>query len=144
MLIPLLMGTAMMIVNLGILIMTLVFILRLLTNNVRDSEQQPSLWRDTRILSGVLGVLIVGHLFQFGTWAALFMLLGEFSDFATAFYHSTVNFTSLGYGDIVMSERWRLLGALEAGNGVLMFALSASSLLEVMRAVFRHHRAKGP
>ena len=60
------------------------------------------------------------------------MYLGEFSDFATAFYHSMVNFASLGYGDIVMSERWRLLGAIEACNGVLMFGLSAGTMLSVM------------
>jgi len=69
-------------------------------------------------------------------WAMLFMYLGEFNDFLTAFYHSTVNFASLGYGDIVMSERWRLLGALEASNGVLMFGLSAGTLLAVMSHIF--------
>jgi hypothetical protein len=48
-------------------------------------------------------------------------------DYATAFYHSTVNFTTLGYGDIVMPPIWHLLGPLEAANGVLMFGLSASA-----------------
>ena len=54
------------------------------------------------------------------------MLLGEFSDFSTAVYHSAVNFVTLGYGDIVMSERWRLLGPLEAINGILMFGVSTA------------------
>jgi hypothetical protein len=49
-------------------------------------------------------------------------------DYATAFYHSAVNFTTLGYGDIVMAPVWRLLGPLEAANGVLMFGLSASAM----------------
>ncbi|WP_321913655.1 MULTISPECIES: ion channel [unclassified Paraburkholderia] len=31
------------------------------------------------------------------------MFLGKFSDFATALYHSAVNFITLGYGDIVVS-----------------------------------------
>jgi len=52
-----------------------------------------------------------------------------------------VNFTSLGYGDIVMSEKWRLLGALEAGNGVLMFGLSASTILSIMNALFARRKA---
>ena len=54
------------------------------------------------------------------------MACGEFKDFATAFYHSVVNFTTLGYGDLVMSEKRRILGALEAANGVLMFGLTTS------------------
>jgi hypothetical protein len=43
-----------------------------------------------------------------------------------------VNFTSLGYGDVVMSERWRLLGALEAGSGILMFGVSTASFFAVI------------
>jgi hypothetical protein len=69
-------------------------------------------------------------------------LLGEFPDFDTAFYHSAVNFASLGYGDIVMSERWRLLGALEATNGVLMLSLSAGAILSVMNDVLSRNRAR--
>jgi voltage-gated potassium channel Kch len=88
-----------------------------------------------------MGVLLLGHLFQFATWALLFVWLEEFDDFATAFYHSTVNFTSLGYGDIVMSEARRLLGALEAANGVLMFGLSAGAILSVMNWLFRRRKA---
>ena len=68
------------------------------------------------------------------------MYLNEFNDFLTAFYHSAVNFASLGYGDIVMSEKWRLLGALEASNGVLMFGLSAGTMIPIMSNLFARHR----
>ena len=68
------------------------------------------------------------------------MYLGEFQDFATAFYHSTVNFASLGYGDLVMSEQWRLLGALEAANGVLMFGLTAGTMFSIMQNMVRQHQ----
>ena len=50
-----------------------------------------------------------------------------------------MNFSSLGYGDITMSERWRLLGALEAGNGVLMFGLSTGTIFSVMTRLFNQH-----
>jgi hypothetical protein len=66
-------------------------------------------------------------------------MLGEFTDMETAFYHSVVNFTSLGYGDIVMSPRWRLLGGLEAANGVLMFGVTTGSLMAVMSRLFVRH-----
>ncbi len=74
-------------------------------------------------------------------WAKIFVFLEEFQDFSTAFYHSTVNFASLGYGDIVMSEEWRLLGALEACNGILMFGLTTGALLAVMTNLFKHYDA---
>jgi hypothetical protein len=63
------------------------------------------------------------------------VLCGEFADFEEAFYHSAVNFMTLGYGDIVMSRRWRLLGPLEAVNGSLMLGLSAAMLFTVLGRV---------
>jgi hypothetical protein len=93
----------------------------------------------TRSLGVVVLVLFLGHVLQFAVWAWLFLYLGEFEEFATAFYHSAVNFTSLGYGDIVMSERWRLLGGLEAANGVLMFGLSAGAILSIMNRMMLQH-----
>jgi hypothetical protein len=77
-------------------------------------------------------IILAGNLLQITLWAALFLAYGEFVDFATAFYHSVVNFTTLGYGDLVMSEERRLLGALEAANGVLMFGLTTGFLFAVL------------
>jgi len=79
--------------------------------------------------------LFIGHIVQVAIWAVLFMRVGEFGDFSTAFYHSMVNFASLGYGDIVMSPSWRLLGAIEASTGVLMFGVSAGVMLAVMSRI---------
>jgi len=141
MLIPMLIGIVMMVINLGILVLAVAFLIRLLTNRIGDEPEEPTLSEDVKVLSLVMAVLMFGHMLQFATWALLFTWLGEFTDFATAFYHSTVNFTSLGYGDIVMSEKWRLLGALEAGNGVLMFGLSASTILSIMNSLFARHKA---
>jgi hypothetical protein len=63
-------------------------------------------------------------------------------DFETACYHSAVNFTTLGYGDIVMAPRWRLLGPLEAANGVLMFGLSASAMFAVTHRLLELRRSR--
>jgi hypothetical protein len=129
-------GVVMMILNLGIQLVAITLILRFIQRRL-DKRQSPGFAVDIGTLSAVMAVLIIGHGFMFATWALLFQWLGEFEDFATAFYHSTVNFTSLGYGDIVMSEEHRLLGALEAANGVLMFGLTAGSILAVMNFLFQ-------
>jgi len=94
---------------------------------------------DMSALITVLLVLFLGHLIQIAIWASLFVYLGEFTSFPISLYHSTVNFTSLGYGDLVMSEHWRLLGPLETANGVLMFSLSAAAMFAVMSRLFRRH-----
>jgi hypothetical protein len=137
---PLLIGCVTIVLNMGIQIMAVVMLIRYLARRLNLDGIGTRYSSDTRILSVVVIFLLAGHLLQFLSWALLFMFLGEFSDFATAFYHSTVNFASLGYGDIVMSEKWRLLGALEAANGVLMFGLSAGTILTAMQRMFNRNK----
>ncbi len=66
-------------------------------------------------------------------------MLGEFDEYYEAVYHSAVNFASLGYGDIVMSHRWKLLGPLEALCGVLMLGMNAAVLMAIMQHMLRSH-----
>jgi Ion channel len=74
----------------------------------------------------------LGHLAEIGLWALVFVICGEFRDYGTAFYHSAVNYTSLGYGDLLMSASWRLLGPLETANGSLLFGISTAMIFAVM------------
>ena len=89
-------------------------------------------WTDLGIFARVVFYASLGHLLEMGFWAVLFMICGEFSDFGTAFYHSAVNYTSLGYGDLIMTPSWRLLGPLETANGTLLFGASTAMIFAVM------------
>lgn len=136
MFVPLLLGSIIIIVNMGIQCFAIVAVIRYFLKKQKANAGKISFLADANMICNLLVVLFAGHMLQFMIWAGLFILLGEFSDFNTAFYHSMVNFSSLGYGDIVMSESWRLLGALEACNGVLMFGLSAGVMLAAMIQIF--------
>lgn len=140
MLLPLVIGSVMVLVNLVVQVIAVTWLIGYFMKRAGSGQFIPSFGNDFRILALVLVVITLGHYLQFTTWAALFVLLGEFQDFSTAFYHSTVNFTSLGYGDIVMSDRWRLLGGLEAANGVVMFGLSAGTVLSTMSILFGRYK----
>ena len=89
-------------------------------------------WTDLGIFARVVFYASLTHLLEIAFWAVLFMIVGEFSDFATAFYHSAVNYTSLGYGDLIMTPSWRLLGPLETANGMLLFGVSTATIFAVM------------
>jgi hypothetical protein len=54
------------------------------------------------------------------------------------FYFSAQNYTALGIGDVVLSERWRLLGPLEAMNGLLLFGLSTAVMFAVLSRLITH------
>ncbi len=88
-------------------------------------------------LAIVMFLIFIAHLMQFATWAAVFVAIGQFDSYTEAYYFSAVNFTSLGYGDIVMDAEWRILGPLEAANGVLMFGLSAGMLVALISLFVR-------
>jgi hypothetical protein len=103
-----------------------------LVRRERSRGQVGTPWTGLGIFARVVFYASLGHLLEMGFWAVLFMICGEFSDFGTAFYHSAVNYTSLGYGDLIMSPSWRLLGPLEAANGALLFGVSTAMVFAVM------------
>jgi len=92
-----------------------------------------SFWIDMGIVAPALLYALVAHLAEIALWALLFVVCGEFSDFGTAYYHSAVNYTSLGYGDLIMTPSWRLLGPLETANGMLMFGVSTAMIFAVIQ-----------
>ena len=144
MLVALMLGCATVFITMGVQVAVVVILIRYLIKVMsHDDHNTESFGFDTYAISLILLMLFAGHLLQIAIWAFMFMYLGEFGDFLTAFYHSAVNFAALGYGDIVMSEKWRLLGALEASNGVLMFGLSAGTLLSVMTRLFARRTIAG-
>lgn len=80
----------------------------------------------------VMSFAFVAHIVEVAIWAWLFILCGEFQEFGAAYYHSAVNYTTLGYGDVIMSPVWKLLGPLEAADGSLMFGVSTAMVFTVI------------
>jgi hypothetical protein len=130
-------GTTLTLVNLMILLLAAKPSLHYLKKRLAKFDHQSSKHPFVVPLTVVMSFLFLGHLLQFATWAAVFLAIGQFDSYETAFYFSATNFTSLGYGDIIMDPTWRLLGPLEAANGVLMFGLSAGLLVAVIGYFFR-------
>lgn len=79
--------------------------------------------------------LMAAHSIGVWIWAATFLQLGAFDALEPAIYFSIISFTTLGFGDIVLTEKWRVLSGLTAANGLLIFALSAAFLVEFLTRV---------
>jgi hypothetical protein len=69
-------------------------------------------------------IRISGAPYRDSLWAWLFKICGDFHKCGTAYHHSAVNCTILGYGGLIMTPSWRLLGSIEAADGALMFGVS--------------------
>ena len=102
---------------------------------------RPGFLAGIRPLLVAMLVMMVANFLQIALWGALFLWLGEFGELYEAIYHSAVNFTSLGYGDVVMSKERKLLGPLEAVNGVLMLGMTAAALMAILQHLIKRQAA---
>lgn len=90
-------------------------------------------------LLGLAVLVIIGiHTVEAWGWATIYLFVGEFTSLEPALYFSIVTATTLGYGDITLSEQWQLLGTFEAMGGLILFGASTAFLMELMRRLFYH------
>jgi len=96
-----------------------------------------SFWGRSLVIAAVVLILFVAILIEAGLWATVFVALGALSHFEEALYFSTVTYTTLGYGDVVLDDRWRLLASFEAANGIIMFSWTTALIFVAIRRISR-------
>lgn len=72
-------------------------------------------------------------------WAAVYMIIGAIPTFEEALYFSTVSFTTIGYGDVVLGREWRLLAAFEGANGMIIFGWTTALVIAVIQRFYNWH-----
>lgn len=86
----------------------------------------------TIIVLTVCCVLIV----EIWVWALFYLAVDALPNLESALYFSTSAFTTVGYGDVVLDETWRMLSAIEATSGFLLFGWSAAFIFEIVSKVY--------
>jgi hypothetical protein len=132
MVLPLLVGIGALLVSLLSYGMGTALVLHLVVYLIRKGYAGLAFWKNVAVLMIVSLATGLVHLIQIALWALAILACGAISTFEDAFYYSAQNYTALGYGDITIPERWRLLGPLEAINGLLLFGLSTAVIFAVM------------
>ena len=84
------------------------------------------------IMIVTVSLLMAFHLAEIAVWSLGYALLDVTPPGADRFYFAFVNYTTLGYGDIVPRAEWRLLGPMTAMNGVLLFGWSTAVIFDVL------------
>jgi len=75
-------------------------------------------------------------------WAFAFLALGVFDTLEEAIYFSMVSFTTLGFGDVLATDDWRLLSGFVATGGFILFGLSTAFMFEAIAELRQAHRAR--
>ena len=81
-------------------------------------------------------LLIVCHVAEITIWGLFYLWSGCFPNIESAFYFSGVTYTTVGYGDLLLPARWRILGPVEALSGILMCGLSASMFFATLQRIY--------
>ena len=90
-------------------------------------------FRDSLVLVLVVLWLMMAHAIEIAMWSWTYMRYGLFDNWETSFYFATSSYTTLGFGDVLAPQAWRLLSGATAANGFLLFGLSAAFLFETAR-----------
>src|SRR6516162_1696902 len=86
------------------------------------------------VMIPTISVLMAAHTIEVFVWALAYLIFGAAPEGADLVYFAFVNYATLGYGDVLPVESWRLLGPLTAMNGMLLFGWSTAVIFfEVLR-----------
>jgi hypothetical protein len=125
-------STGMMLLTVLIHFFGIVFLLRLLNRHwQRVAHLHETLRHSTMLVLAVLGIVFL-HTVEIWTYALLYLGLGALNGFEPALYFSTVCFTTLGFGDIVLGPQFRMISAIEAANGLILFGWTTAFLFSLM------------
>jgi hypothetical protein len=102
-----------------------------------------SLVRSTLKLAVFVLWLFLATIIEVWIWAILYLVLGAIATLENAVYFSTVTFTTLGFGDIVLDEKWRVLSSFEAANGLLMFGWTTALVFAAVQWVYAGRKYGG-
>ena len=103
-----------------------------------DWKKGRSSKRLTRIflVSGIVIMMFLASVMEVCVWALTYLALNAIEGFERALYFSMVTFTTLGYGDVVLVERWRLLSSFEAANGIIMFGWTTAIVIAAVQRIY--------
>ncbi|MGA2128000.1 MAG: potassium channel family protein [Xanthobacteraceae bacterium] len=92
------------------------------------------------VMIATVAVLMAAHLSEIAIWSSAYALFDVATEGTDYVYFAFVNYTTLGYGDVVPVARWRLLGPMTAMNGVLLFGWSTAVIFHVLLTMVRTSR----
>ena len=99
-------------------------------------------WVMVWLLVRITWTLIAIHLVEIAVWAVFFWRQRCLPDLESSFYFSGVTYTTVGYGDLVLPQDWRILGPVEGLTGILMCGLSTGFFFAVISSLYAAQKKK--
>jgi hypothetical protein len=138
----LLFGGIVSLINIALHAVVMAVVVGTARNALKWEHRQSHVWL-TAVMVTTVGVLMTAHVTEVMIWALAYAVLDVVPAGTDVLYFAFVNYTTLGYGDVVPVERWRVLGPMAAMNGVLLFGWSTAVIFEVLRQAMRRRDRMG-
>jgi hypothetical protein len=129
-------GSVVSLANIAVHAMAMLVIIRVAPSTATKWSAFPSL-RLGAVMIATVAVLMAAHIGEVAIWSLAYAVAEAAPEGADRMYFAFVNFTTLGYGDIVPVPRWRLLGPMTAMNGVLTYGWSTAVIFAVLSLTLR-------
>jgi hypothetical protein len=101
------------------------------------SEQ--NIRRPTAIAAALIGtvglLLAILDGFEAAVWAVAYLSLGAIASERDAILYSVDSITTRGASGLVLEGQWRLMGALESADGILLFGISTAFMFTVLQRI---------
>jgi hypothetical protein len=109
----------------------------------RHSVREPATGysKQTTLIALLTVWMFLAHVIEALAWALLYLyhpLNAELPDLDVALYFSMVTFTTVGYGDVVLSGDWRLLASIQAANGVILFGWTTALIFYFIQRIYEN------
>lgn len=130
MLVQLTLATFMVVMTVLIHLIGLAALMRMLRTHTRIFRKL-TIMPLTLLLAATIGIVAI-HTVEIWLYAILYLQLGAFGHFEQALYFSTVTYATIGYGDVIMTHQWRILGAIEGATGIIMLGWSTAFLISLL------------
>jgi hypothetical protein len=93
----------------------------------------PQFLQYTVVIVAAGSVLFAGHFLEVLLWAFTYAAVGAAPPGTDLIYFALGNYTTLGYGDVLPLEHWRLLGPMTALNGIMLIGWSTALIFAILR-----------
>jgi len=133
--------------GMGMMVLTIIIHALFMVGGVKAAKWRQSRFGDVgkeMVKAGLLSALTVwmflAIVLEAGLWALLYLfdpLVAELPDLETAFYFSMVTYTTLGFGDVVLTGPWRMLASIQAANGVIIFGWTTALIFYFIQRIYK-------
>ena len=133
--VQLIIATAMVAVTVVTHLLGLSVLIAATNRHSRHLQTHRALAQQMLVLVGVSFGLFILHSIEIWSYAALYFTVGAMRVFEDALYFSTATYATIGDSDVTLSKSWRVLGAIEGANGVILLGWSTAFFISIVARI---------